>query len=136
FDDSFTYAIHVEKHLNTHLLEVPLLTIQPFVENAILHGLLHKKEGEKKLIISFSEDANHILVTVEDNGIGRKGSKTLYEQSAKPGKISRGMELTEKRIEFIKSQPDKAGAFVIEDLMDASENPAGTRVTIKIPKNQ
>lgn len=135
FDDSFSFEINVEKHLNTNLLEVPLLIIQPFVENAILHGLLHKNEGEKKLVISFSEDVNHILATVEDNGIGRKASKALYEQSPKPGKISRGIELTEKRIEILKTQPDKEAAYLIEDLTDNSGNPTGTKVTIKIPKN-
>lgn len=135
FDDSFTYEIKVEKHLNTQLLEVPLLIIQPFVENAILHGLLHKKEGEKKLIVSFSEDETHIIATIEDNGIGRKASKKLYEENARPGKISRGMELTEKRIEIFKTHSDKAGYFAIEDLADASGNPAGTKVIIKIPKN-
>lgn len=135
FDDSFSFEINVEKHLNTNLLEVPLLIIQPFVENAILHGLLHKNEGEKKLVISFSEDVNHILATVEDNGIGRKASKALYEQSPKPGKISRGIELTEKRIEILKTQPDKEAAYLIEDLTDNSGNLTGTKVTIKIPKN-
>jgi len=135
FDGNFSYEIRVEKHLNTHLLEVPLLIIQPFVENAILHGLLYKKEGEKKLIITFSEDAHHIIATIEDNGVGRKASKAVQEKSAKPGKISRGMELTQKRIEIIKTQPEKAGSYVIEDLTDNSGKPSGTRVIVKIPKN-
>jgi len=135
FDGNFYYEIQVEKHLNTHLLEVPLLIIQPFVENAILHGLMYKKDGEKKLTISFSENASHIIATIEDNGIGRKTSKALQEKSAKPGKISRGMELTQKRIEIIKTQPEKAGSYVIEDLTDNSGKPSGTRVIVKIPKN-
>lgn len=135
FDGSFSYEIQVEKHLNTHFLEVPLLIIQPFVENAILHGLLYKKEGEKKLVITFSENASHIIATIEDNGIGRKASKALQEKSAKPSKISRGMELTQKRIEILKNQPEKAGSYVIEDLTDTSGKPSGTRVIVKIPKN-
>jgi len=135
FDGSFSYEIKVEKHLNTHLLEVPLLIIQPFVENAILHGLLNKKEGEKKLTITFSEDINHIIATVEDNGIGRKASKTLQKKSSKPHKISRGMELTQKRIEVLEKQTDKSGSYVIEDLTDDSGNPSGTKVIVKIPKN-
>ncbi len=135
FDDSFSYEIIIEKHLNTHLLEVPLLIIQPFVENAILHGLLYKKESEKKLTISFSENASHIIATIEDNGIGREASRALQKKSSKPGKISRGMELTQKRIELLETQPDKTGSYVIEDLTDDSGKPSGTRVIVKIPKN-
>jgi len=134
FDGSFSYEINVDKHLNTHMLEVPLLIIQPFVENAIIHGLLYKKEGEKKLVIAFSENNSHIFATIEDNGIGREASKTMQEKSSKPGKISRGMELTKKRIEVLETQPDKTGSYVIEDLTDHSGNPTGTRVIVKIPK--
>jgi len=135
FDNSFSYAINVEKHLDTQLLEVPLLIIQPFVENAILHGLLPKKEGEKKVTITFSEDIHYITATIEDTGIGRKASKSLYENTTKPKKISRGIELTEKRIEILKSQEHEVEAYKIEDLTDASGKAVGTRVTVKIPKN-
>ncbi len=135
FDDNFTYEIKVDKHLNTQLLEVPLLIIQPFVENAILHGLLPKKEGEKKVTISFSEDEYHITVIIEDTGIGRKVSNSIYEKNAKSKKVSRGIELTEKRIEVLKSKTHRADAYTIEDLTDASGNPFGTRVIVKLPKN-
>tara|TARA_R110000850_G_scaffold150497_1_gene273289 strand:+ start:208100 stop:209926 length:1827 start_codon:yes stop_codon:yes gene_type:complete len=135
FDDTFSYEIIVEKHLNTQLLEVPLLIIQPFVENAILHGLLPKKEGEKKVTITFSEDEHHITVTIEDTGIGRKASQSIYESTAKLKKVSRGIELTEKRIQVLKTQTHRKKAYTIEDLTDASGNPSGTRVIVKLPKN-
>ncbi|MEX0997716.1 MAG: histidine kinase [Flavobacteriaceae bacterium] len=135
FDSSFSYEINVDKHLNTQLLEVPLLIIQPFVENAILHGLLPKKEGEKKVTISFSEDIHHITATIEDTGIGREASKSLHKKNTHMHKVSRGIELTEKRIEVLKSLHHQAETYKIEDLRDASGNPAGTRVIVKIPKN-
>lgn len=129
FDTSFEYTIHVDDTLNANAEEVPILIIQPFVENAILHGLLNKKGGDKKLSIGFRKEKNHIICEVDDNGIGRSVAKNINSSYRKPTK-SRGLEVTEKRLQRFHQSEEKN--IEIIDKMDNYGKPMGTRVIIKI----
>ncbi|HET7117058.1 MAG TPA: two-component regulator propeller domain-containing protein [Hanamia sp.] len=135
FQQSFNYSIR-QDGIEADFLKIPPMLIQPFVENAIWHGLLHK-EGEKKLLITFRADDNFVKVIIEDNGIGRDAArnlkmKTLEEQH------SLGMRLVSEQLETVGKMSNKVAEIRVEDLLSADavtgkQMPSGTRVTLFIP---
>ena len=129
FNKAFQFSISVDESLDTDAIEVPALIVQPFVENAILHGLLKKPVGDKLLNIRFKREANVLICEVEDNGIGRKASETL-ESQLKNSKRSRGIEVTKKRLQMINNSEEVS--FQIIDKTDEQEKATGTLVIIKI----
>jgi len=129
FSESFQFSITVDEQLDPDTVEVPALIVQPFVENAILHGLLKKNEGEKLLQIRFKKVAHFIICEVEDNGIGRQASEAL-ESELKNSKKSRGIEVTEKRLKMLNKSEDVF--FQIIDKTDKMGKATGTLVIIKI----
>ncbi|MEW2921894.1 tetratricopeptide repeat protein [Muricauda sp. ANG21] len=126
FDNSFSHSFKIDENLDLYQLEVPMLLVQPYIENAILHGLL-PKEGAKKLSVSFNDKKNHIESIIEDNGVGFNSSKKQQNKREK----SRGMSITAKRIEALKKFSNEE-LVKIENLNNGKET--GTRVTILIPK--
>lgn len=128
FDNSFKYTFEIDKNLDIYKYEVPMLIVQPYIENAIIHGLMRKK-GKKELFISFHDDTeDNIVCTIEDNGIGLP-SKTIQKTLNRP---SRGMSIIAKRIEALRKFSNQE-FITIENLKD--QGSTGTRVTILIPKN-
>jgi LytS/YehU family sensor histidine kinase len=132
FDNKFDYAIITSDNLQPDTVEIPSMLIQPYVENAIWHGLLHK-ESKGKLTVSFNRDAeSKLIVTVEDNGIGREKAAELKSKQVLKKK-SYGMQITEDRIAIInRIQKIHATAAVI-DVKDVNHEAAGTRVLLHIP---
>ncbi|WP_055395595.1 sensor histidine kinase [Flagellimonas eckloniae] len=129
FDNAFSYSIKVDDTLNTSIIELPSMILQPFVENAIVHGLLPKEGTDKKLSINFMLDGNELVSVVEDNGVGRKQAiqrKHIYQKEKK----SRGLEITKLRLESIVNDQDY---LQIIDKVDNNNAPLGTKVVIKIP---
>lgn len=124
FDHSFSYQIHFPKDSNLSYQEVPMLIVQPFVENAIKHGLMPKQTGERKVWIRFFDHADYILCEVEDNGIGRIASAASKGEIQRP---SRGMALTEERLKMVNGVENPT-QILIEDLVE------GTKISIKLPK--
>lgn len=99
FEDDFSYEFQIAPELNPDMLKIPAMIVQPYVENAIKHGLLHKK-GEKKLKISLFWEAQQLLIWIEDNGIGRKRSYEI--NAARQDKYpSFATEANSKRIELL-----------------------------------
>ena len=129
FDNSFEYTIEVDPNIETENVEVPLMLIQPFVENAVIHGLIGKKEGEKKLILRFIKDGDYHIIEIEDNGIGRHGQQT---SSRKVQRKSRGMEITEKRLKMLNTHEQNKNSVEIVDKYDSNNQPSGTKVIIRI----
>ncbi|SIN78163.1 sensor histidine kinase [Algoriphagus halophilus] len=125
FEHAFTYEVILPEDSNICYEEVPMLIIQPFVENAIKHGLLAKKSEDKKLTIRFFDKGDYILCEVEDNGIGREAAEKMKGTNYRP---SRGMGLTYERLQLETKWSTKEDLIVFEDLEQ------GTKVTIKIPK--
>ena len=111
---------------------VPSMLIQPFIENALLHGLLHK-EGLKKLSITF-ELTDELTCVIEDNGVGRDKSRQIQERQSS-GHKSFASGAIKKRLELINHKYNKKAGYIIEDLY--SNNVAsGTKVTIQIPSKR
>lgn len=131
FDKKFDYRIVVDEGVSTDSIEVPPLIIQPYVENAIWHGLLHK-EVAGQLVIHISMISEGMLqCIIEDNGIGREQAKELRSKSATTRK-SLGIKLTEDRISLVNRHARLNASVDIVDLVDDGQA-KGTKVIIKIP---
>ena len=132
FEDRLRYKITVDEQLEDDILGVPTMIVQPYVENAIEHGLRSKKDG--LVTVNFSLlDEDTILCVVEDNGIGREKARLLQLESAQNHR-SRGTQITEMRLKILHQSPDKGVLVNTIDLVDPLRGEAqGTRVEIKIP---
>jgi ligand-binding sensor domain-containing protein len=132
FESKFEYEIIIDPKLDLDYYEVPTMLIQPFAENAIIHGLLPKK-GSGKLEIRISEEKNFILCTIIDNGIGRKKAHDLKESSIRKMHKSFGMKITQDRLEVLNYLHKSNLKVNIIDLIDDGGSAVGTRVEIYIP---
>ncbi len=128
-DKQLDYTINVSDEIMYGDYNVPLLIVQPYVENAIQHGLLNKVSGKRILSITVSAKGNTIFYTIEDNGVGR-AKAAWYKELNKPVHQSMGMQLTADRIQLIND--DDHAAVKIIDLYNEQGQPAGTRVEVKI----
>ncbi len=130
FDGSFEYEFIVDDQLDIYNQEIPMLLLQPYIENAIIHGLMPKK-GDKNLTIRFTSQGEYIHCEIIDNGIGRVKAKELKAQSRRP-QPSRGMSVSEQRLHSLEKHHGEE-LVQIEDLQDGSRA-LGTKISIKIPK--
>lgn len=130
FKNLFAYHIQVEEGLLAKTPLIPPMLIQPFVENAIQHGLRHKKT-KGKLQISFNKLGEYLICEVRDDGIGRTASATLQRQ--KLGPTSRGTQIVEEQMSSLTELIHTRANIEIEDLIDDFGSPSGTRVTIRFP---
>lgn len=132
FEEKFDYNIILDEELDIHSRELPSILIQPFVENAINHGLFHKKENGI-LNIKFQRTAdNGLRCIIEDNGVGRRKAGEMKEKS-KPTHKSRGMQLVNERLEVLQQVDEININIKIEDLYPAQEE-TGTAVCIELPE--
>ena len=125
FEDKFEVIFSISPELEIDNIEIPSLLIQPYVENAILHGL-YNKSAKGTLKISIREDKDSVLFEIEDDGIGREAARKLRQQNF-PQHKSMGTVLTEERLRVINME-EKA-SFEIVDLFD-KEKSTGTLVRI------
>ena len=133
FSNKFNYEINVDDDVEEDLISVPPMLIQPFVENAIIHGLMHKPEGGQ-IIIDITDNGNHTLTCIiTDNGVGRKAAAELEKNNNKTHK-SVGMQLTRRRLQELNSNAQIELSCIITDLTDDQGNATGTQVTIIIPE--
>ncbi len=135
FKNEFEYIFKVDEGLDMDEIKIPTLLIQPFVENAIWHGLLNKK-GMRLLKIIFEEDIKENLVcVVEDNGVGRQA--TLKEDDANTPlqfeHTGKGINTAKERLQAYNHGKININMLQIVDLTDAAQNPAGTRIIITLP---
>jgi sensor histidine kinase YesM len=134
FDQSFSYEITVDDNLTNDEILLPSLMIQPFAENAIWHGLLHK-EGDKKLSIRINNISEEYLTcTIEDNGIGRSKSAEIQENKIKSTiHESKGIGIIEERLSLMQQKTGKPAKVEIFDLYNNVNQATGTKVIITIP---
>ena len=132
FEDKFYYSIKVEEQLDTISLQIPPMLIQPFVENAINHGLLHKKNEKGNLVIDFSKLDDMLKIIISDNGIGRVAAKSFssYKELLH---VSKGIQLTQSRINKLNDSENNKIRMTIEDKYDTIGNSTGTQVELFIP---
>jgi ligand-binding sensor domain-containing protein/two-component sensor histidine kinase len=122
-DYCFAAEIHTDPDLLQDDYRVPSLIIQPFVENAILHGLRYRKDNKGKLTISISRQNDYLAYVIQDNGVGRKAS----DHAPQKGKQSYGIQMSSDRIKLFNKED--IASIEITDLEENGQ-PAGTRVRL------
>jgi len=127
-DFRFTHKIILPDQLVKNGYKIPPLLIQPYVENAILHGLRHKENGPGLLTISFEEQEDKIICQVEDNGIGRKASAAIYNEHQRHQSL--GLKVSKDRVESLNELYKSISQVVIID----KDDEAGTIVKLILPK--
>jgi LytS/YehU family sensor histidine kinase len=134
FKDKFQYEIKVDEDIDTSSIVIPPMLIQPYVENAIWHGLMHKKDSSPgKVEIILTRQNNNLICLIQDNGIGREKAAEIKAQKPGNHKRSMGMDITKERIEMINKLYDTNNCVEVIDLKDPEEKPTGTRVKLIIP---
>ncbi|CAM3422908.1 Signal transduction histidine kinase internal region domain-containing protein [Flavobacterium longum] len=128
FHNKFTFNIQASDNVEFNMGLPPLL-VQPFVENAILHGVVPKDDGGK-IEIYFDVEGGQLTCTVTDNGIGLQESKTLKEHSVTAHK-SMALDITRKRLDIMETTTSKSAQIEITDLKNENKN--GTRVKLRLP---
>jgi ligand-binding sensor domain-containing protein len=126
FDNKFSYAIKVDDAIDAAMVKVPPMIIQPFVENAIWHGLLPQKSGKVSITIAKIPMRDQLKVVIEDNGIGREKAVALKTKSGLNNK-SFGIDITTQRLKTLNADNN----VIITDLMENNEN-CGTRIEINL----
>ena len=134
FEHHFEYKISVPKDLDIEVLKVPPLIIQPYTENAIWHGLMHKEEKGHLEIELFQQD-DVLCCKITDDGIGRKKAAELKSKSSTSHK-SMGMRITADRIAILQQKKQMDSYITINDLVLPDGSAGGTEVLLKIPVMQ
>jgi LytS/YehU family sensor histidine kinase len=127
FENKFDTFIHVDPEMDVDGVEIPSMLIQPYVENAILHGL-YNKQGKGKLSVTITSRDSMVLIEIEDDGLGRKAASALKNANMNQHK-SMGTTLTEERLRLINDEG--VASVEIIDLENAGMA-AGTRVKLWI----
>ncbi|NOT36075.1 MAG: histidine kinase [Saprospiraceae bacterium] len=131
FDQAFVCHFEIDPKLNAEVSEIPSMLVQPYVENAIWHGLLHKEEPGNLYLKFLLKSEDLLEVVIEDDGIGRtKATELKSKQVLK--KKSYGMQITGSRIAILNRIHQIETKIIIEDLVKDNK-PSGTRITITIP---
>jgi ligand-binding sensor domain-containing protein/putative methionine-R-sulfoxide reductase with GAF domain len=132
FEGSFSFIIKADAELDMNDLLIPSMLLQPYVENALWHGLMHK-EGERKLLIYFKYlNENIFQCIIDDNGIGRKKSAELKANFSKAKRHeSKGMSISKDRIDLLQRQGQHATLKIIDNV-DEEGNGIGTKVIVEL----
>lgn len=133
FDGKLTHLVEVIGDLEEDIIGVPTMILQPYVENAIEHGLRTRPQGHISVVFRpIPDDDDNILATVTDDGIGRaKVAEMQANDVTRPYHQSRGTEITRSRLELLTDDPHNR--VRIDDLFHDDGTAAGTRVTVRIP---
>lgn len=131
FEQQFDYEVKVSRGLNMDEVEIPPMLLQPYVENAIWHGLI-QKEGKGRLDLIITKENGNLHCIIEDNGIGREAARQLRSKTATRRK-SMGMDITQDRIGVINKLYNTGANIRIIDLKDEAGKALGTRVELNIP---
>lgn len=132
FENKFSWSLHIEENVDVDYYEIPAMLLQPYVENAILHGLTPKKEkGLLQIIVRLQK--NTLVCSIIDDGIGREKARELRQLSRRKDHQSLGMKITHDRLELINRLHGSQLSLTITDLKAEDGSAAGTRVDIFIP---
>ncbi|MCB0557793.1 MAG: histidine kinase [Lewinellaceae bacterium] len=131
FEQQFDYAVKIGRGLNLEDIEIPPMLLQPYVENAIWHGLVHK-DGRGRLDLAITRQNGFLYCVIEDNGIGREEALRLRSKTATRRK-SMGMAITKDRINMINRLYKVDTSVEVIDLKDDKGQARGTRVEVRIP---
>ena len=130
FPNAFDYNISFVNEIDPESIFIPPLLLQPFAENAIWHGLMHK-QGHGHLDIELSLQEKILTCIITDNGIGRSKADSIKSKSTEKQK-SMGLQITTERLALLNHDSNAKTFFTIQDLTNDSGTPSGTQVILKI----
>ncbi len=130
FENKFDYEVNITENINKKELMIPPMLLQPYIENAILHGI-NPKEGKGKITLNFKAASPFLIIEIEDDGIGRQQSLQNKKDSVFKKK-SLGLSITKARLDLADTPKHKADLTII-DLVDEAGNGRGTKVIIRLP---
>lgn len=132
FKHKVRFAIQISPNIDQQFIRIPPLLLQPYVENAIWHGLMHKSEGGT-VVVEVSQRLDNLLhIEIIDDGVGRQRAGQLKSKSAGKQK-SFGMQVTAERTRMINELYNIQTQTQVLDLMDSFGNPCGTKIILQIP---
>ncbi|GAB2558584.1 sensor histidine kinase [Spirosoma aerophilum] len=132
FKNKVVVTIRIDPGIDQQSVSIPPLLLQPYVENAIWHGLMHKLEGGTVVVEVTQPTDEYLHIEVTDDGIGRVRAGILKSKSAGTGK-SFGMQVTADRIRLINERYNTHTQASIFDLAAPNGEPLGTKVVLDIP---
>ena len=132
FSNEINFELIVDKDVDPHIIKIPSLILQPFLENALWHGL-SSKEGDKSIILHISkEKKGYVNICITDNGVGREVAEKLKESKVLKRK-SVGIGITKERLANFSKEYENTFEIEIQDLFDKQGNASGTRILLQIP---
>ena len=133
-EDAFDFNIEIDGGIDPSFIEIPPMLIQPFVENAILHGMAGKT-GKGRITVSFTQQENYLHCVIEDDGVGRIKAAEMKQDFMQHK--SAAITVTQERLNILNKKLNlEAIKITVEDLTDAEQKPCGTKVTLLIPFQQ
>lgn len=129
FDESFSYEITYSENVSIYDSNIPTMLIQPFVENAIWHGIM-PQEGRGKVHISFMCNSYDLIIEILDNGVGYNPNKNKNKTHK-----SVGLKMTRKRLELMQEIYKQKFEYKIENIENSNSQESGTLVTITLPNS-
>lgn len=129
FDESFKYKIHLDPNINDKLVYIPSMIVQPFLENAIWHGIV-PQAGIGELVVEFFKNKNSLTINVFDNGVGIDAS--IINNSTHK---SLGIKITKERLSIMQKMYNKEMSMKIVRVENNDPLLSGTKVTLNIPLN-
>ena len=134
FSNEINFNISIEDDIDIHTVKIPSLILQPFLENALWHGL-SSKEGEKNIDLQVSSgSSNFIEISITDNGVGREASEIIKKNKVLKRK-SVGIDITKERLANFSKDYQNTFNVNIVDLYDTENSPIGTQIILQIPTN-
>lgn len=135
FKNAFSYSVIIDENIEPEMVNVPPLLLQPYVENAVWHGLRHK-EGNKNLRIRIKEKVQQLDIEIEDDGIGREKAAEIKKQKLGAEQFeSKGSILSAQRIKILADQYPGTASVKISDNQNEKGEATGTVVRITLPSN-
>ncbi len=131
FEDTLVYTLSIDPQLSQEHTLLPSMLIQPYIENALKHGLMHKK-NDRTLLIDFSLNGSCLQIVIDDNGVGRKKSNEINQQRANRYQ-SFATKANQKRLELLNVGHHEQIGIDIIDKFDADDQAIGTKVILQIP---
>jgi sensor histidine kinase YesM len=130
FKKGFDYSITTNNTIDAGAIFIPPLLLQPFCENAIWHGLMHK-EAQGHLSISITEEDGVLLCSIKDDGVGREKA-SMYKSKTAEKEKSLGLKITTARLQLLNGDRRSGASYRIEDITDEAGNVCGTQVHLEM----
>lgn len=131
FNDSFNFEVNIDEEIDEYVVMIPPMVIQPNLENAILHGLRHKKE-RGTLTVHFLINGEELICEIIDDGVGRKKAMAKKDEKLKTHK-GLSSNITKERMSLLSKSMERSFMYEIEDLKSDAGEAAGTKVVLTFP---